>query len=624
MTTLNPFDHSLSSFLTEELFPSENNCEVKSVGLRIYANILCLKEDFCISHPAESKVPPALIEDFCKLLFQCISSEGKVFSNAEVNNTDDQEQLLEACAIDAVLLFRVLSFADSMTIDQWQSLAWILVKSDQQMKRNLLQNLTTTIQVHAVQLKFLALPCLFACDSELSDQAQKALIFAIKRLRRTHEEMTAKLVNEQDEESKETLKYYVQEITPERVLPYLLYLLSYHPNFPSSMVVENAEDRKKVKDVLKCVQLLIHSLQTTLRNETSNLPYLFKQLNLIIQKYVDRIDPENIGLHFVTRLTISLLNEQVKTSDNVQVYPGEITLPNDILKETSEGKMQQILSRVAGQTFGLESDAAIEKVLHAAYKSKKIMGSPGKQPPIRAKATSPDMKESKREKAAKPKKKVKEMAEEAPVRSLPKRGAKAAVSYTEADEDDSEVERWDEEAGKKQTRASSSSNRGLNDSQSSSISPPLFRGKKEDTQRTTSSRDKSQSPPPRSRSSESQEEMEKPSRSSNAKGKSQPTTAVEPKSTPISKKSSTAWQDDDFDPFLSPMTAIKASQASHAKSQSSTNQPKNGHANPLASKRKLSSGKVNTSLDTSIEQSFSLDDEKSVTESTDDLFEVLY
>jgi hypothetical protein len=513
---MEPYENALYNFLFDVVFPDEEvSTEIKSVGLRIVANMISCKEDYnCTIRLAQNANASPELRKLTKLLLECIENGGKQFAGLNIENHEDQMQFIEASAINCVLLCRILAFGELMRTSQWQELAWKLVNSDIDMKRTLLTALASTIQVYPVPLKFLAFPCLFATVPELADQAQKALVFAIRRLRRSHEEMTAKLVNEKDETQRDKLKYWVQEITPERVLPHLLYLLSYHPEFPTSMAVENEEDRKKVKDILKCVQMLIFSLQSTLRHETSNLPFLFKQLNLIMQKYVDREDPDNLGLHFLTRMTIGLLNDQVKTSDNVQVYPGEISLPSELFMETEEGKTQQVLNRVAGETSGLDSEALIEKLLQGTGMNKGMkkhgLPSPGKPSSskvskLNKSASSPKMvkKEGKEgfepstKKSSKPAKEVK--PEEMPTRNLPKRGTRAVTSYAEVEEDDDEVEKWNVDAAKDKSRTSIPLRKSIPDakkpdiaSNSAILSPlPTFRHSQsqpaEQQQRTSSS-----------------------------------------------------------------------------------------------------------------------------------------
>jgi hypothetical protein len=562
---MEPYENTLYNFLFEVVFPDEEvSTEIKSVGLRIVANMISCKEDYNCTNirlAQNSNASPEL-RKLTKLLLECIEHGGQQFAGLHIDNHEDQLQFIEASAINCVLLCRILAFGELMKTSQWQELAWKLVNSDIDMKRTLLTTLASTIQVYPVPLKFLAFPCLFATVPELADQAQKALVFAIRRLRRSHEEMTAKLVNEKEETRRDQLKYWVQEITPERVLPHLLYLLSYHPEFPTSMAIENEEDRKKVKDILKCVQMLIFSLQSTLRHETSNLPFLFKQLNLIMQKYVDREDPDNLGLHFLTRMTIGVLNDQVKTSDNVQVYPGEISLPPELFMETEEGKTQQVLNRVAGETSGLDSEALIEKLLQGTVMNKGMkkhgLASPGKPSSskvskLNKSASSPKLvkKEGKEgfepstKKSSKPVKEVK--PEEVPTRNLPKRGTRAVTSYAEVEEDDDEVEKWNVDAAKDKSRTSIPLRKSIPDAKKPEISfnSAVF------------------SPFPMSRHSQSQ-----PAEQNQRTSSSSANFAEEERAVTAEKKKKNDSFDDGL--FLSPISSAKLSSSHPSRASQST------------------------------------------------------
>lgn len=579
----------------DDLFKSEDaSAEAKSVGLRIAANLLCCEDDYNriegvgekplspFSSPSSSSFSSLnYLVSLSDLIFECISNHGQVFSGVGVSEEEDQQQLLEASAIDALILSRIHDFASLLTVEQWLELAWTLAKSDREIKKHLLQYLTSTIQIHPVHLRFLAFPCLFATDSEFAEAAQKSLIFAIKRLRRTNEEISAKLVAEKDEVQRERLKHFVQYTTPETVLPYVLYLLSYHPDFPSSMRVDNDEDKRKLKDMMKCVQMLIHSLQVTLRQETSNLPFLFKQLNTIMQNYLDREDNENAGVHFITRLTLKILTEQVKTVDNMQVYPNEVIPPEELFVATEVGKPQKLLSLVAmdqGRGGGaVDTELVIEKAINSTHRSKNTLTSPvrsGGASFIKTKA-SPDYKERKisakqsKKEGTKKKAPTKALVEEAPTRSLPKRGAKAVTSYAEAEEDESEVERWNENSAKV-TR--------------------------------------------RSLSQERNSFLKIPQRLSSSSNQSRPSTA--------SWKSEVDNEDDDElfgdDLVKSALKPSRLSQSSHRTSSSSDKPPSS------LLKRKLSNGKLNLSHDSVSSEHLFERPEETDENSTDDLFEVIF
>jgi hypothetical protein len=154
----------------------------------------------------------------------------------------------------------------------------------------------------------------------------------MKRLRSSHEILSSRVLLLSDENNENDpallqLKKLALDNMPETILPYVLYLLSYHPEFPTSSNLEQEGDKKKVQNILSSVKMVINNLMNSLKRDSNNLSYLLKQVNTIVQDYVDCNDPANIGLHFISRLTIQVLKESIKTSENASIYPGEIVLP---------------------------------------------------------------------------------------------------------------------------------------------------------------------------------------------------------------------------------------------------------------------------------------------------------
>eukprot|EP01036_Dinobryon_divergens_P025862 gene25862-34451_t len=143
------------------------------------------------------------------------------------------------------------------------------------------------------------------------------------------------------------MRKIADQTIPESVLPYVLHLLSYHIDFPTSPDCSSESNDNRLKVVVRSIRLVLQALQSSLRNEASNIPYLLKQIHLISQVYCDRIDTSNIGLQFLAGITRSIIQESIKTAENVQVYPGNISLPAELfqLKEdpNESGAPAQIL-----------------------------------------------------------------------------------------------------------------------------------------------------------------------------------------------------------------------------------------------------------------------------------------
>ena len=290
---------------------------------------------------------------------------------------------------------------------------------------------------------------------------------------------------------------------------YVLHLISYHPDLPTSPECSSESDSKALKVVLRGIRLVLLALQSSLRNEASNIPYLLKQVHLISQLYCDRIDPENIGLQFVASLTRNIIQENVKTAENMQVYPGNISLPPQLFQLKAEpdesgttaqlmvdraiaaahkpgkhpkgGKptIGKIFSPVRRTNVASKASPGTASSSSSRADSKHSDKSPKPKPKPRATAKSklkaadskpqlleedqkgspdPDNKQGELVTVGRskpPSKRSSKAAASRPspvpeekTRSLPARRAKAAVStYKEADVSEKEVHSWDETAG---------------------------------------------------------------------------------------------------------------------------------------------------------------------------------
>lgn len=432
-----------------------------------------------------------------RILFNCIQTQGEELHSIVVPNKQsaDKEAFLQLSSCCAMTMIKLVNFAKLISVDEWHQLAWTLLNPSPSRRAEIWAVLSGIIQTYPVHSKFLAYPCLLASDEALSAGAGAALQKAISRLRNTHEEMCARLVKADSERSRKM----AEQCIPEAVLPYVLHLLSYHPDFPTTPECESESDQRRLKAVMRSIRIVITALQASLRNEASNISYLLKQLNLISQFYNDKMDAENIGLHFVAGVARTMLQDQVKTAENVQVYPGEITLPGDLFELKPEPDEEQASAReeLEARTAVAEIQPMIDKAIQKAGKQRvkalpKYMSPPssklgfkaavhrsGGSNSNRSVTSSVESRRSKYEeekdhdadssiagrgleeddeessikkprgKKAKAKKEAaRPLPEEVKTRSLPSRRAKAAVaSYKEAEVSEKEVIGWDEEAG---------------------------------------------------------------------------------------------------------------------------------------------------------------------------------
>jgi hypothetical protein len=403
-------------------------------------------------------------------LFECLETKGKSFQGFRPTYEKEESMVFQQAALSAMSMIATVGFS-TLSTEHWHELGFAILHDDSEFQENLLSELNSIIKVQQVPLKFLAYPCLVANDSNLSQMAREGLTTAITRLRRIHEDVASKLVTATEDSERLLLQQQAAETMSENIMPFLLHILTYHPEFPTTVTATSAEDKARIKLVLSCIRMLVQSLQSKLKVPTSNLPFLFKQLNTINHRFVDRLDPNNVGLHFVTHLAVRLLQEQVKTADNLHVYPGEVFLPRELYEGIEAGKAQLQLGMI---TSGGRSDIpnmldmtefAIDQVMQVASKGRGKTGTTTNASPERKRPTKSNRPHSFEHKDVdkdedQPRKRtkvVKELPQEQPTRSLPSRGAKAtAKSYVEPEEmTDRDMEKIEQNMEKKRKSSES-------------------------------------------------------------------------------------------------------------------------------------------------------------------------
>lgn len=345
-----------------------------------------------------SDTSSAALLNMVEVLFSCIYSNGTCVGDVYLHSALEAEarELNEQDEMDAPPLTKDLSLvqqrstlhslvarvADTATlcvvnllhlkvvgaripVEHWKRLGWRFIDAHPSFRKRLVDSYLNLIQTHAIHPRFLAYVCLLATDERYGKQAETVLVFSMKRLRATHENLNSRIlmhsasVARGDDESvggseadkpegrqkapKQNaniarLKNLAQINMPETIMPYVLYLLSYHPEFPTSSTLEEESDKKKAQRIMQCLRLVVNTLLSSLSRDANNLAYLLKQTNTLVQYHVDRQDPGNIGIHFVSRMVIQILKDNIRTAESLQAYPGEINLPMDLFahKKTSK------------------------------------------------------------------------------------------------------------------------------------------------------------------------------------------------------------------------------------------------------------------------------------------------
>jgi hypothetical protein len=414
----------------------------------------------------EDDVMPDDVRELVDTLFDCIACDGASVCGLAIDGISSRSAVFEAAALCAVEAIRLRVVGRLLQIERWHRLGWAFISPNEGTRRRLLGALNSLIQTTAVHPRFLAYSCLLATDENLAGAAEQGLMFAVRRLRSTHDALCGVAI----EKNSDQLRALAEINMPETLLPYVLHLLSYHPDFPTSSSIEDEADKRRLKGIMRNLRLVIDTLLNSLKDDIGNLSFLLKQVNMISQHYEDSLDPENIGLNFVTILATKILSEKIKTVENVSAYPGDIRLPIELFRVRENTAKR---GRNVREGLG-DVDLAIENVLKKGRQAggkNRILGRPvprriGSASPKKRSTASPkvssalgkkermeedDEEEGMKKSTARGKGKGKKserppLPVEAPERvssRLQRGGGKQSVSYQEKEESDNEVDEWE-------------------------------------------------------------------------------------------------------------------------------------------------------------------------------------
>ena len=397
--------------------------------------------------PLTERFPEYTVQ-LLSIIFTSISSFGARLGDIDVPNPSRQIKLRETAAICLIRMLKVKSVGKGISSAEWQSLAWTLLDENKECRANIMHALGVLIQTHCVHPRFLALPCLLASDEQQHQIAEKSLLFAMKRLRCTHAELCARVMAMSDSDSEESkaLRRISDDNAPECVVPYVIYLLSHHPDFPVSVDLKSAGDDERMKNIVRSVKMVFNILLSSLGKESDNLAFLMKQVNIISRYYRDRHNHSNEALHFVTKIAANVLKTHIKTQEDIQPFAGDVSLPMDLYELSDEGTTD----------FNLD-DAGVDKAIAAASKVEhsghhRGRGTtapvPHKKSPSKTVSTKQRiaLATSNHKKIPAPSKKKKQQSSKpmppsaAPSRSSSRRSSVSSVSYADTRDSDDEAE----------------------------------------------------------------------------------------------------------------------------------------------------------------------------------------
>jgi sister-chromatid-cohesion protein PDS5 len=437
-------------------------------AIKAWAAVLSLEEELRAEEEAATKVLPAKenraitgvsleLNGLLDVLFEAIDSRGQSVAKCRVSSASTAASVFVAAASAAFTLLKLKHVGEGLSVSRWKKLAFTLVCDDEAdvvLQSKLADQFFDILQTHPLHIRFLPYACLLtSTPPPLAEKAGRVLHFASSRLRRTHEKLQQMALAD-DGDSDEALIRKAQDNMPETAVPYLLYLLSYHPHFPQSQDVKDVKDEKRFKAVASMVRSLIKALKDSLAGEETNLSFLIKQVD-IIAFHEDAHDSDNLGLDFVTVLTSKLLKELIKSDEHVSEYHGDIALPTELFTHKPDVSHGAVRRGGGAPVTGAATDyietAGMDRIL-----AKKVKGGPAQSRKRQAESAPAKEKKAKVAKTTTTKPKAagngkgKEnawAAEERPV-NRPRRSAAAAVSYAEADENEQEAMAWDDAAGR--------------------------------------------------------------------------------------------------------------------------------------------------------------------------------
>lgn len=392
---------------------------------------------------------PSYLVDYMELLFSSIKSYGTKILDIKILNGERQSKIREVSTVCLIQMLAIKSVGKGISIREWKTISWAFLDDNEECRRNIFQTFSTLIQTHCIHPRYLAIPCLLASDSSLSSQAQQSLLFTVRRLNRTHIDLCEKAIEAQEsnlQEEKDNFVALSKVNSPECILPYLFYLLSHHPDFPSSADLAAEGDEERLRGIYRSIKMMYFVILQSVGNDNNTLSILLKQVQMIFQFYADRQPSNAWSLQFVLRIALHILEGYIKTQ--IQPYSGDINLPMDlyVLTKSSSNKFDEnSMNRAISVISKLEGQRA---------KPTTFMR---KKSPEKLKKTKKNV-ETKKRKSTPEKERKRSSASSI---SRPRRGAVASVSYADTRDSDDEAEMEEIEEILDQSQISSySSQRG--------------------------------------------------------------------------------------------------------------------------------------------------------------------
>ena len=284
-----------------------------------------------LKEEAVSKEVLAQLDELLDILFRSLQSSGEILGNLCLTREVDKSAARETVACMLLELLTIDYVSKNLSVTRWEQLGWSFTEQNEIVRRSIVSSYSTIIQTTALHIRYLAYSCLIASDDKSYKAIEKCMLFALNRFRCTHDDLIGKAMEYEDRK----LIGLAENVIPECIVPYCMYLLCHAP------VCSGEENRSKA--VAESIRFIYNCLRSSLRQGSDNMSYLIQQVNLLSSRYRDHNATDERSLMMVTRVADQILNDSIKTVENVQPFKGNISIPTELFEYRS-GNGEKILT----------------------------------------------------------------------------------------------------------------------------------------------------------------------------------------------------------------------------------------------------------------------------------------
>ena len=278
-------------------------------------------------HFVSDKTVNHILNNLLRILFVSIRSQGKCIGGLTLDTNEEiiicrgavVRQLIELLEIDYV--------SKMLSNEHWEIMGWCFLDENASVRTTAVRSFSKLIQTTGLHVRFLAYASLAVFDQNCFQLIKKALPFALRRIRCTHDDLIGKAM----EVDNLKVLALIEDVVPECIVPYAVYLLSCV--LAQNTLVEGMNSwETKLKMITASLRFVYGSLKSSLREGSDNLSYLIQQLNLLSVKKILKIE-DGTSFSTITRIAHQILHESIKTVENVQPFKGKIVFSDGLFSE---------------------------------------------------------------------------------------------------------------------------------------------------------------------------------------------------------------------------------------------------------------------------------------------------